>query len=125
MSLATDLDRYRYVSLATFRGNGAEVRTPVWFAVVDEKLYVFSGGEAGKVKRLRRSPRARVAVCDARGSVNGPWHDATARLVDAPAAAKTAMRAKYGWQKRVLDVFATLSGRAKKRAWIEIDVSRP
>jgi len=122
VSVATDLDRYRYVSLATFRATGAEVRTPVWFAVVDDKLYVFTAGASGKVKRLRRSARARVAVCDARGNVSGAWHDATARLVSAPAAALAAMRAKYGWQKRVLDGFAALSGRLRTRAWIEIAV---
>ena len=59
MSVAADLDRHRYVSLATFRTTGAEVRTPVWFAAVGGKLYVFTAGESGKVKRLRRSSRAR------------------------------------------------------------------
>ena len=61
---AADLDRHRYVSLATFRRNGTEVATPVWFAAVDDKLYVVSAGDAGKVKRLRHSPRARVAPCE-------------------------------------------------------------
>jgi len=124
LSIASDLDRGRYISLATFRTTGAEVRTPVWFAAVGEKLFVFTGGQSGKVKRLRRSSRARVAACDARGTVDGPWHEATARLVAAPAAAMGAMRAKYGWQKQMLDFFSALSGRLRKRAWIEIDVSR-
>src|SRR5204863_2726711 len=71
----------RYLSLATFRKNGAEVRTPVWFASMNDKLYVFTAGNAGKVKRLRRSPRARIAPSDARGRVRGPWQDATARVI--------------------------------------------
>ena len=81
---AAELDRHRYVSLATFRRNGAEVATPVWFAAVADKLYVVSAGDAGKVKRLRHSPRARVAPCDARGGVHGEWHDATAQLISDP-----------------------------------------
>ena len=118
-----DLDRHRYLCLATFRLNGAEVRTPVWFAAVGGKLYVFTGGDSGKVKRLRRSSRARVAPCDARGNVQGAWRDATARLVAAvPAGAPAALRAKYGWQKKILDLFSTLSGRIRSRAWIEIEV---
>src|SRR5262249_12572995 len=68
VSVADDLDRHRYLSLATFRSSGAEVRTPVWFASFGGKLYVFSAGDAGKVKRLRRSSRARLAPCDARGT---------------------------------------------------------
>ena len=122
MSIATDLDRYRYVSLATFRTSGAEVRTPVWFAEAGGKLYVFSAAESGKVKRLRRSSRARVASCDARGNVHGVWRDATARVVTPPASAMAAMRVKYGWQKRLLDFFSALSGRIRTRAWIEIEV---
>jgi PPOX class probable F420-dependent enzyme len=122
---AAGLDRHRYVSLATFRRNGAEVATPVWFSTVDARLYVVSGGEAGKVKRLRNSSRARVAPCDARGGVRGPWQDATARLVSDVrliARAHAALRAKYGWQARILDFFAVLSGRAKRRAWLEISL---
>jgi PPOX class probable F420-dependent enzyme len=119
------LDRYRYVSLATYRVSGAEVATPVWFAVVDGTLYVFTGGESGKVKRLRRSSRARVAPCDARGTVHGVWREATARIVTDVAAiarAQTALRSKYGWQKWVLDLFSRLTGRIRRRAWIAIDV---
>ena len=122
MSVAAALDRYRYLSLATFRASGAEVRTPVWFAAVGDKLYVFTAGDSGKVKRLRRSPRVRIAPCDARGGVQGPWRDATARIVPPPPGASETLRAKYGWQKRILDLFSRLAGRIKHRAWIEIEV---
>jgi uncharacterized protein len=76
-----DLDRHRYLSLATFRRNGAAVATPVWFAAADGKLFVFTEGESGKIKRLRHSPRARVAPSDARGGVRGEWREATARIL--------------------------------------------
>ncbi len=118
------LDREPYLSLATFRRSGVAVPTPVWFARVGEKLYVFSAGDAGKVKRLRNSPKARVAPCDARGNLRGEWQDASARVVsDAAriAAGEAAMRAKYGWQARLADFFSSLSGRKSKRAWLEID----
>jgi PPOX class probable F420-dependent enzyme len=118
------LDREPYLSLATFRRSGVAVPTPVWFARVGDKLYVFSAGDAGKVKRLRNSAKARVASCDARGNLLGEWQDAVARVVsDAAriAAAEAAMRAKYGWQVRLLDFFSGLTGRKGKRAWLEID----
>jgi hypothetical protein len=118
-------DRYRYLSLATYRRNGAEVATPVWFAAVDGTLYVFTAGESGKVKRLRRSSRARVAPCDARGHLHGGWRDATARIVtDAAviARAQAALRTKYGWQKWLLDLGSRLTGRIRRRAWIAIDI---
>ncbi|HET7341168.1 MAG TPA: PPOX class F420-dependent oxidoreductase, partial [Methylomirabilota bacterium] len=116
-------DRHRYLSLATFRRSGAAVATPVWFAAVDERLYVFTAGDSGKAKRLRASPRARVAPCDARGNLQGEWQEASARLVGDAAVirrAHLAMRDKYGWQLWLLDLGSTLTGRVKRRAWIEV-----
>lgn len=55
----------------TVRRSGAEVRTPVWFAAMDGKVYVFTAGESGKVKRVR-------------GGVRGEWWDVAARLVTEP-----------------------------------------
>jgi uncharacterized protein len=125
MSQSVALDQHRYLSLATFRRNGAEVATPVWFAASANRLYVFTGGDAGKVKRLRLSSRARVAPCDARGRVTGAWLEATARLVDdrpSIARARAALHAKYGWQLVLLDFGARLTGRLQRRAWIEVEL---
>jgi len=125
VSVADDLDRHRYISLATFRRNGTEVATPVWFAAAGAQLYVFTMGDSGKVKRLRNSSRARVAASDARGGVLGAWYTASARVISEPAAierAHAALRAKYGWQARVADFFSGLTGRIRRRAWVEIDV---
>jgi hypothetical protein len=115
----------RYLSLATFRKSGVAVETPVWFAESGDRLWVFSAGDAGKVKRLRNSSRSRVAPCDMRGGILGEWTESVARLVDDPEAiraAHAAMRAKYGWQMSLGDFFATLSGRLQRRAWIEIEI---
>jgi hypothetical protein len=100
------------------------VATPVWFAPVEGTLYVFTAGDSGKVKRLRRSPRARIAPCDARGRVHGAWRDATARLVTDPAVirrAEAALREKYGVQKWLLDLGSRLTGRIRRRVFIAID----
>jgi PPOX class probable F420-dependent enzyme len=125
MSDSGELARERYVSLATFRRDGAQVKTPVWFAVLGGKLYVVSAGHAGKVKRLRHSPRALVAPSDGRGAVRGAWRDATARIVTDPATierAHKALLAKYGWQARLLDLFSRLAGRIRHRAWLEVEL---
>ncbi len=118
------LDREAYLSLATFRKSGAEVATPIWFARSGPKLYAFSEGKAGKIKRLRNSPRARIAHCDFRGKLLGEWQDTRARVVTDPATierAYTALRSKYGWQLRATDLLSRLSGRYSRRAIIEID----
>jgi hypothetical protein len=125
VSVAGDLDHHRYISLSTFRRNGAEVATPVWFAASGPKLYVFTMGDSGKVKRLRHTAKARVAPSDARGRVQGAARAATARVITEPAAverAHAALRTKYGWQARIADLFSGLTGRIRRRAWIEIDL---
>jgi len=120
-----ELDRARYMSLATFRKSGAEVATPVWFAAADGRLYVFTAEQSGKVKRLRNSARARVAPSDARGRVRGEWREGSARIVTDPRpieSAQAAFRAKYGWQMRLTNLLSRLAGRINHRAWLEIQL---
>lgn len=124
MTAASSLEGARYLNLATFRRTGAAVETPIWFAESQGRLYAFSAGNAGKIKRLRRTSRARVAACDVRGRVTGPWLEARARVIRDPALgarAMAALRAKYGWQMRVADLFSTLTGRIHERALLEIE----
>jgi len=114
-----------YVNLATLRKNGTEVKTPVWVAEVAGRYYVFSAGEAGKVKRIRANGRARLAACNFKGDVHSEWMDAQARLVDGSEtqlidAIYHSLRKKYGWQIGVLNFFAKISGKYNKRALIEI-----
>lgn len=121
----SDLAAARYVSLATCRRNGAEVLTPVWLARAGEHFYLFSAGAAGKVKRIRANPQARMAPCDVRGKLKGQWIAVRARLVDEPELidhAYAALRAKYGWQMALLDFFSGLSGKKRRRAVIELRI---
>ena len=117
-------DDLRYLSLGTWRKNGTRVPTPVWFAPDGGVLYAFSAGTAGKVKRLRNSPRACVAHCDWRGTLLGEWQSAQAFLVtDARERTRafTALRRKYGWQMWIVDVGAWLAGTLASRAVIRIE----
>ena len=118
------LDQANYLNLATYRRNGVEVRTPVWFAVAGPLYYLFSAGDAGKVKRIRANGRARVASCDARGGITGEWCDASARLVDDATEIQQAYRAlrrKYGWQMYLTDLASRLTGRYAKRQLIALE----
>lgn len=116
-----ELEAARYVSFATFRKSGEPVATPVWCAHGDAAFYIFSAGDAGKVKRLRNSARARLAACDVRGKVLGNWHPASAEILTDTAdiqRALTMLRRKYGWQMWLADIGAKLTGRFDRRAYI-------
>jgi PPOX class probable F420-dependent enzyme len=120
----------KYVSLATYRRNGVEVKTPVWIAEMAGRYYVFSAGDAGKVKRIRATPRVQLAACDVRGNLRSDWIEAHARIVLEPALiveARKALRNKYGLAMRITDILATMTGRIRRRAYIEIELrgSRP
>ena len=113
-----------YLSLATFRKTGKSVETPVWFAEMGGKYYVFTLAESGKMKRLRNSTKARVAPCGARGKVHGAWIDAEARILSDTGVIKKAhqaIRRKYHVRMWITDALSTLSGRIKRRAWLEIE----
>lgn len=114
----------KYVSLATYRRTGVEVKTPVWIAQMNGRFYVFSAGDAGKVKRIRATPRVRLAACDVRGNVRSAWIEARARIVVDPVLigqVRLALRAKYGLAMRLTDALATITGRLRRRAYIEIE----
>jgi len=115
-----------YVSVATWRKNGKEVRTPVWVARSGERLYVFTERKSGKVKRIRNDGRAAVAPCDVRGGLKGDFTPARARVVEDRATierAYAALRAKYGWQMWITDTMSKLTGRYDQRAMLEIELT--
>ncbi len=119
------LDAGGTIALVTFRRSGVAVVTPVWFAARDGKLYVFSAGNAGKVKRLRNNPSIRIAPCSVRGTVRGAWIEGRARRLDDRERIRTAheaLRRKYGWQMWLADFFSRLSGRIDRRAFLELEV---
>jgi PPOX class probable F420-dependent enzyme len=115
-----------YFSLATFRRNGNAVPTPVWFAQAGDAFYVFSAPDAGKVKRIRLSSRARVAACDVRGKLLGEWMDAKARLVsdaDEIRSAYASLHRKYRLQMLIGDFFSKLTGRFDRRQFIAVTLA--
>jgi uncharacterized protein len=126
MARSTSLADEQYISLETFKKDGTGVKTPVWCTPLDGGIAIFSEAKAFKVKRINNDPRCRVAACDARGKVLGPFVDGTARIVDDARWIERALdsfRDKYGIQFRVVDFFAGISGRKRKRAYIEVKLA--
>jgi uncharacterized protein len=105
----------RYLNLESVKRDGTPVQTPVWFAEDQGILYVYTLANAGKVKRIRCHPRIRIAPCTMSGKVIGPWVKADASIVDATTAAygHALLRHKYGWMKRIGDLFSRLLHRER------------
>jgi PPOX class probable F420-dependent enzyme len=71
----------KYLSLTSFRRDGTSVATPVWFVADDGHLLVETYADSYKVRRIRRNPHVRIAVCDARGRLRGDPVEAEARIL--------------------------------------------
>jgi PPOX class probable F420-dependent enzyme len=61
----------RFISLTTFKRNGAAVVTPLLSVSDGRRLYAFTDLHSGKVKRIRRNPRILLAPCWPGGRLRG------------------------------------------------------
>ena len=114
---------HKYLNLETFKKSGEGVKTPVWFAAdpsasldsSDAKLYVYTIGVSGKVKRIRNNPRVKIAPCDMRGRVLGEWVEARVAIVTGEEASRgmRLLNKKYFPWKQMLDFFAMFRRRER------------
>jgi len=113
----------KYLNLETFKKSGDGVKTPVWFAAepsakldsTEARLYVYTIGVSGKVKRIRNNPRVNVAPCNASGKVKGEWVSARAEIVTGAEAqcGMELLNQKYVPWKQMLDFFASFRKRER------------
>ncbi len=80
---ARDLSAFggKYLSVTTFRGDGSPVATPVWFVRDCDRLLAETDRDSGKIRRLRRDPRALIAPCTAMGRLTGEQVDARIEIL--------------------------------------------
>ncbi len=113
----------KYLNLETFKKTGDGVKTPVWFAAdpsasLDSsgaKIYAYTIGVSGKVKRVRNNPRVKIAPCNMSGKVLGEWVEARAEIISGEEAVRgmQLLNKKYFPWKQLLAVFAFFSRRER------------
>lgn len=113
----------KYLNLESYRKNGEAVRTPLWYAQQAQTLYVYTGADTWKVKRVRKNPRIRIVPCSMRGAPEGEWIEARVRFVQGEEEAKgrQLLDRKYGWQKRLID----WSGKLRKTRTVVMAIEMP
>jgi PPOX class probable F420-dependent enzyme len=79
------------------------------------RLYIYTIGDTGKVKRIRNNPRVRIAPCDMRGKILGEWVEARAEIVTGEEAARGMglLNKRYFPLKQLLGFFAQFSRRPR------------
>ena len=124
MNKSNGLDGHSYINLETFRKSEIGVRTPVWFGVDGNTLFVRTDASSGKVKRIRNNPREHIAPCKMDGMLLGDWIEASARVVDGGEIDRKVDRLlgkKYGFMKTIFGLASSRKGR--KNTIIEIKVA--
>ena len=115
MNALDQFQKQKYLNLETFRRNGESMKTPVWFALEGEIIYVQTMANSGKVKRIRNNGHVNVMPCKMDGKPTGTWVPADAReIVDEEISRKVnrLLDKKYGLMKKM---FASSSARQGRR----------
>lgn len=103
----SDLSKFKYIAIETFRKNGAGVRTPIWFIIYRGLIYFRTDVNSGKVKRIRNNPHVRIAPCDIRGNLKGNWFDGKVKFADSTESSITysMIDRKYGFITTLIRIF--------------------
>ena len=114
---------HKYLNLETFKKSGDGVKTPIWFAADPAndlagnaaRLYAYTIGNSGKVKRIRNNGRVRIAPCDMRGNLLGEWVEAHAEIITGAKAehGNRLLNKKYMPWKQLLNFFASFRRRGR------------
>jgi PPOX class probable F420-dependent enzyme len=122
------LARGKYLSLTTYKKDGAAIATPVWVARDADELVVITDAGSGKAKRISNSGRVEIAPCDVRGRINGPSVSGHARLTDSSGTTRieNQIKRKYGLQYTAIGLMEKLRRReAGGSVGIRISIDDP
>ncbi|MDF2975983.1 MAG: class F420-dependent oxidoreductase [Actinomycetospora sp.] len=114
----------RTVLLETYRRDGTAVGTPVSIAVDGSRAVIRTFERAGKTKRLRREPTARVSPCTVRGAPTGPPLAVCCRRLhgDEARAAARLLRRKYPLLHGLLVPLAHRVGRRRTGRTVHLEL---
>ncbi len=102
------LGAHKYINLETYKKNGQPVRTPVWFVIDNDQIFITTRPDTGKVKRIKNNNRVKIMPCGMRGEPKGEWIEGTARFAN-ESESKNAINLrnkKYGMRAKLVGMFA-------------------
>ena len=104
--LAT-LSGHKYINLETYKKSRQAVRTPVWFVISDEQIFVLTSQNTGKIKRIRNNPTVKIMPCGIRGDSKGEWVEGLARIATESEMQNTIKLRykKYGFRAKIIGLF--------------------
>ena len=102
----------KYINLETYKKDGTPVRTPVWFVIDNDLIYVITRESTGKVKRLKNNHDVRIVLCSFKGEPKNEWIKGKVEKITGKEAdiAIKLRKKKYGMSARLIGLFTSQKG---------------
>jgi uncharacterized protein len=106
----------RYLSVTSFKRDGAGVATPVWFVSDGPRLFAFTDLHSAKIRRIRHNSHVLVASCGPGGKLRRELVPAHSDVLTEPAdleRVRQLLMARYKISYRVVMLFYRLGRRLR------------
>ena len=102
----------KYINLETYKKDGTPIRTPVWFVIDKNLIYVITRDSTGKVKRLKNNQDVRIVPCSFKGEAKNEWVKGKTQMITGEEADKSIKlrKKKYGMSARLIGLFTSQKG---------------
>jgi len=102
----------KYINLETYKKDGTPIRTPVWFVIDNDLIYVITREETGKVKRIKNNQNVRIVPCSFKGEPKNEWIRGKAEKITDEGSQKVIKlrKKKYGMSARLIGLFTSQKG---------------
>ena len=102
----------KYINLETYKRDGTPIRTPVWFVIDNDLIYVITRESTGKVKRLKNNQSVRIVPCSFKGQSKNEWVNGRVEKITGEKADKAIKfrKKKYGMYARLIGLFTSQKG---------------
>ena len=104
--------KQKYINLETYKRDSTSVKTPVWFVIDKELVYIITRENTGKVKRLKNNQNVRIVPCSFKGEIKNEWVNGKAQKVTGSEADNVIKlrKKKYGFAVRLSGLFTSQKG---------------
>ena len=113
--MGNNLDQFldqKYINLETYKKDGTSIRTPVWFVIYDDLIYVITRDSTGKVKRLENNQDVQIVSCSFKGEPKNEWIKGKVEKITGKEAdiVIKLRKKKYGMSARLIGLFTSQKG---------------
>ena len=104
--------KQKYINLETYKRDSTSVKTPVWFVIDNDLIYIITRESTGKVKRLKNNQNVRVVPCSFKGEIKNEWVNGKAQKITGSEADNVIelRKKKYGFAVRLSGLFTSQKG---------------